>query len=308
MTRSGDGVDAWLEALGTLTAPSMPVDDARTRCRAYAGMLRGKFAASAFTRESLEAVAAGCKWFPAYGELCDLLTAFWHKAPAPPRPAIAGAKAGAGYWHGYIASKLVAGGDRAHLLSLARRYAEPEELRGIIAAFYPAEEGGAEAADRAWWEQRIAGWRAEPPHVELSHLHGAMLTLTGQQPAQGGKCHPRPGIVARVADRIAELEVAGHKPVDLRPVAGRGPGLRFIAHDPAHRATVTTRPDAPEPEKPPIDPHATGRPLTLPEMRARLALFEREAKGNDPPPNAAARIAMLRERIDELSRPKEATA
>jgi hypothetical protein len=133
-------IGPWLRRLGMLTAsPKVSVDEVRAALALYEDMLAGKFPASEFTPQSLEAVAAGSKFFPTYGEVCERLSGFWAKQAAPPKPAIPGAKGGAGYWHGYVASRLVAGADRTHLLSLAKAYASPDELRGILAAFYPAE-------------------------------------------------------------------------------------------------------------------------------------------------------------------------
>jgi hypothetical protein len=246
MTERPDMVAAWLRRLGSLTGSNMSLEDARQRVEAYADMLRGKYPASAFTRESLEAVAAESKFFPSYGEVCQRLTALWTKPAAPPQPAIAGAKAGAGYWHGFIASRLVGGGDRAHLLSLARTYATPDELAGIMAAFYPAEA------------------RAAADHAAEIKRDKARATEAVTKAVAASLSRPKPA-----------------------------------------KPSAMPEPEAP---KPAVDPHAPGRPLTLPELRAKLAVIEREAKGNDPPPNAAGRIAMLQERIAELARPKEATA
>jgi hypothetical protein len=243
----------WLRQFGMLVGGDLSIDDARERLRSYGEALRADFAPSVFTATSARHVARHANpkgFFPRYAEVCATLTE-WAKANPAKGKALPGAampgpsKPGAGHWHGYIASKLVAGGDRAHLLSLARAYATPEELRGIMRAFY-ADELRAE-------EQRTEEVRRDK---------------------------------ALAVEAVAKAAAAGMAPPKVA------------------RATPPQAAPAPEP----VDPHAPGRPLTLPELRARLALFEREAKGSDPPPNAAGRIAMLQERIAELSRPKEATA
>jgi hypothetical protein len=134
-----------------------------------------------------------------------------------------------------------------------------------------------EAMDRDWWNERVAGWTAAPAWVELSNLQGAMIALTGRHPSQQGRCHPRPALVARVADRIAELEAQGHKAVDLRPVAGRGPGLRYVAHNEAHGPTVTTRPDAPAHEPTPPK-YLTGEARKQALAKVGVTLIERAAE------------------------------
>lgn len=145
-----DPIAEWLAALGTLTAAGMTAKDAQAKVAAYAPMLRQKYPPGAFTMDSLEAVAAGLKFFPSYGELCEGLTAYWREnRPKHTGPALEGpTKAGSGQWYGYIAGRLVAGGDRAHLLSLAKTYASPDEVWRILQAFYP-DEAQAEAERRA---------------------------------------------------------------------------------------------------------------------------------------------------------------
>ena len=86
-----DPIADWLAALGTLTAAGMTAKDAQAKIAAYSPMLRGKYPPSAFTMDSLEAVAAGLKFFPSYGELCDRLTAYWREnRPKAAGPAIEG--------------------------------------------------------------------------------------------------------------------------------------------------------------------------------------------------------------------------
>lgn len=234
-----DPIAEWLAALGTLSAAGMTAKDAQAKIAAYSPMLRGKYAPGAFTMDSLEAVASGLKFFPSYGELCDRLTAYWREnRPTPAGPAIAGPNTpGAGHWHGYIAGRLVAGGDRQHLLSLAKRYAEPAELEGIMRAFY---------------SQEMASETAHASEVRRDK--------------------------GRAAEDIAKAVAKSLS----RPKLPR----------------ASTLPDAPPP-KPPVDPHAPGRLLDQAELKARLIRLEREAASNDPPPNAQARIAQLRSRIEQ---------
>lgn len=66
-------VERWLGALGTLVAGQLSAEDARTRIAAYAAMLN--YPRHAYTRSSLDAAARGCKWFPSYAEVCQLLDA-----------------------------------------------------------------------------------------------------------------------------------------------------------------------------------------------------------------------------------------
>lgn len=243
-TEARDPIGPWLRRLGMLTAsPKVSVDEVRAALVLYEDMLRDKYPASAFTRQSLEAVAAGSKFFPTYGEVCDRLTKFWRddRAKALPGPAAAGpTRPGAGHWHGFIAARLVAGGDRAHLLSLAKAYATPDELRGIMAAFYPAE-------------------------AQAAAEHAAEVKRDK----------------ARAAEQVAKALAAQLKPAK------------------ASAKSAPPQPDAPAP----IDPHAIGRPLTLPELHAKLIRFQREATSPDPPPNVHQRIAWLQERITALQGP-----
>lgn len=67
----------WLQALGTLTAGSMPVAEAQAKLGAYIPMLAQRFPDQAFTARSLEDVASKCKFFPSYAEICEHLGAWW---------------------------------------------------------------------------------------------------------------------------------------------------------------------------------------------------------------------------------------
>jgi hypothetical protein len=77
-----DPLTAWLQKLGALTAGSLMQDEARAKVELYAGMLRAEFDSSAFCQRSLAEVAARCRFFPAYGELCGMLRD-WERANRP---------------------------------------------------------------------------------------------------------------------------------------------------------------------------------------------------------------------------------
>lgn len=74
-----DPIRDWLNAIGALTAGSMPVAEARAKLGAYTPLLMQRFPTVVFTPQSLEAVAAQCKFFPSYAEICDHLGAWWRE-------------------------------------------------------------------------------------------------------------------------------------------------------------------------------------------------------------------------------------
>lgn len=84
-------VTAFLVRLGTLSAGNMSAADVRSKLEAYVPMLRQEFSAEVFCPDSLAYVAGQCKFFPAYGELCDHLRSWWRDnkpfVPALPAPA-----------------------------------------------------------------------------------------------------------------------------------------------------------------------------------------------------------------------------
>jgi hypothetical protein len=75
----------WLTILGRLVAANMPPDEASTRLRAYTPELLARYDSRDFTQVSREFVARHCKFFPSYGELCELLDK-WPKPAANPLP------------------------------------------------------------------------------------------------------------------------------------------------------------------------------------------------------------------------------
>jgi len=79
-------VTRWLNDLTRLTAGSAPPADADERIAAYAGLLADNFPnETVFTRATLEHVAGQCRFFPSYGEVAQLLGAWWKEhRPTPP--------------------------------------------------------------------------------------------------------------------------------------------------------------------------------------------------------------------------------
>ena len=139
---STDPVRKWLSALGTLCAVSVPEGEAVRRIDAYATMLASEFEPWAFNRRSLEAVARQSKFWPAYGELCDALSAWCRDNRQP---------------------------------SAAPRLAGPTDLSP---AEYRAQQ---DAEDRAWWEDHIAEVAARP-NPDERWLRGMEMNLQVNQP------------------------------------------------------------------------------------------------------------------------------
>lgn len=82
-------IDKWLVMLATATASGgMALADLEAKVTLYGDFLASEFDAGAFTRRSLQDVAAQCKFFPAYGELVPLLRAWWREN-RPPTPTLA---------------------------------------------------------------------------------------------------------------------------------------------------------------------------------------------------------------------------
>lgn len=67
----------WVKGLGLACAGNANVRDCQAKAAAYAPMLAREFKAEAFTVDSLTAVSRGCTFFPSFGELCGLLSAWW---------------------------------------------------------------------------------------------------------------------------------------------------------------------------------------------------------------------------------------
>jgi hypothetical protein len=151
-----------------------------------------------------------------------------------------------------------------------------EEQRGARIADRPLIARDEEAEDRMWWQERIAGWQELPPGIELAHLEGAHLVLTGRMPIQKGRHHPRPEIVAAVVDRINLLRDEGIQPANLRIYGlGGGGGRQGVRHvEVPHGPTVTTRPviDQPVVKR---DGHLSGE--TLEAQRAAAGIITRRA-------------------------------
>ena len=75
----------WLSTLGRLVAANMPAEEASTRLRAYTPELLARYDSRDFNQVSREFVARHCKFFPSYGELCELLDK-WPKPAERPLP------------------------------------------------------------------------------------------------------------------------------------------------------------------------------------------------------------------------------
>ncbi len=67
----------WLLRLHTATVGSSDAREAETRVGLVAPMIVSRFPPDAFNRQSFEHVAAGCRFWPAYGELVALLGEWW---------------------------------------------------------------------------------------------------------------------------------------------------------------------------------------------------------------------------------------
>lgn len=80
-----DLITKWLINLGNLCVPQAGATAVGERVRAYVPLLADQFGRSAFCHASLEAVARQCEFFPAYGRLATLLSAWWreHRPPLP---------------------------------------------------------------------------------------------------------------------------------------------------------------------------------------------------------------------------------
>lgn len=181
----GDPLAEWLAALGTLTAGAMTATDARDKIGAYAAMLRDDFPPACFTKASLAAVARACKFFPAYGELCDALTA-WSEASgthrqAPPLARRSGPReeqtAIGDSWDRFIGQRLTDGVERGKLLSMLRAHCPPGQVAAIMARHFAAEMEAADAhtaavnRDKARAAERVAAaigdaLRAPPLHPD----------------------------------------------------------------------------------------------------------------------------------------------
>lgn len=73
----------WLLALAPLVAATMPANEARERVKAYVPELVARFDSRDFDASSREFVARNCRFFPSYGELCELLDKWPRPAEKP---------------------------------------------------------------------------------------------------------------------------------------------------------------------------------------------------------------------------------
>lgn len=77
-------VRQWVTALGVLTAGNMTRAECEMKLRAYVPLLQERFPAAAFTRASLDYVAAQFRFFPAYGDVVNALSDHWRQTRPPP--------------------------------------------------------------------------------------------------------------------------------------------------------------------------------------------------------------------------------
>lgn len=190
-----DPTGEWLAALGALTAASMTADDARVKIAAYAALLRTKYPASAFTTESLEAVAATSKFFPSYGEVCERLTAYWEqRRPPSTQAALSGDRAPPGQWLKSVTRRLEEGANRATLLSIVRAHAPPSEVLAVMAAHYPAElQAEADHAAEVRRDKALAAERViAATAAVLKAAPLAARPVPSHQPPPAGPAPPEP--------------------------------------------------------------------------------------------------------------------
>lgn len=136
-------VRRWLATLGMVVAGAMPADEARMRIEVIAPLLEDQFPAWAFTAASLQAVARGAKFFPAYAELAEALSG-WLRENRPPltTPMLEGPKTaaltpGEAVFVAIFRKRLAERGPRdlAFLLSIARQHYPEGAARAIEAEF-----------------------------------------------------------------------------------------------------------------------------------------------------------------------------
>ncbi|WP_198374042.1 hypothetical protein [Neoroseomonas rubea] len=168
-------VRRWLATLGLLVAGAMPAEEARIRIEAFAPLLEDQFPACAFTAASLQAVARGAKFFPAYAELAEALSGWLRENRAHPSVPMLEGPTGAALTSEeavFVAIFLKRLAERGMgalrlLLGIARTYPEGAR-RAIEAEFGPREE-------------RSVRVRAPMPH-----------TMPGTDRREAGEPHPPP--------------------------------------------------------------------------------------------------------------------
>lgn len=82
-------VMGWLADLANMTAGSAPLADIKPKITTMAAMLADKFPAAAYCRQSLDAVASECRFFPPYSDVIKHLGGWWrvHRPEQPTIPA-----------------------------------------------------------------------------------------------------------------------------------------------------------------------------------------------------------------------------
>lgn len=286
----------WMVRLGKLAGADQ-IDPAKLpeTLGEYAAALREEFAASVFTAESARQVARRANnrgFFPTYAQVCEALRTWAKENPARayPKPALQGGDASAignGPWMQFIARRLGEGGDREHLRSLAKRYAGaelPEILRRLFADGDASPTRGAEEYPRAEVERTVAKLIGHPPD-RMRAIHAQ--TYLGQLRRFA------PDLAAEFEGELLQLTRGVREPETLGQALGKV--LRMQPRK------VPGKPQAPTAgPAPPMDPHSPPAEVSWADLKRQLAKLEIEAATPDPPPNAAARIARLRETLGRM--------
>lgn len=152
-------VNEWLARLHALTAGGSSAAEVAERVNLVGPMIYGHFGLNAFTRSSLEAVAARCKFWPAYGEIVEYLGDWQRDHRDETRAALTGPSTNTlsptdrmwiAYWHRRVSEGFGAmrAGDvpssGANVLSLIRGQSMRawEEITGYVAPVREARPAG----------------------------------------------------------------------------------------------------------------------------------------------------------------------
>lgn len=171
-------VSDWLTALARLVASNMTPQEAGERLRAYVPELVARFDSRDFNGASREFVARSCRFFPSYGELCELLDKWPRPVEtpkhAPPEAADLNAmdRAWVEFWHRRRAEIYA----QQNGFKWGSREADLENVASLIRAqslkAWAAINGVPEAIPAAPSEREVAyvarALRPEPVYAEKS--------------------------------------------------------------------------------------------------------------------------------------------